>query len=633
MKVSSVIRFTTIFLLLSVAGTLLSGCSREWETFRHDVLRTAHQANKSALSDPAQVPTLKVLWQWRLPAVTASNQRRGFRSSPVVDDGRVYIGGGDGRLYAFNAVTGAPLWQYPAVGQQPLTSQFTCNPSSFGIASSPAIARIGNTKAVIFGAPDRSVGSGLGEGRLFALNASTGAVIWKSPVLAQLTGTTSWSLTEFHQQIGYSSPLVFNNRVYIGTANHCDNPIQQGRVKAVDLQTGALIGGFNFVGASTRGGGVWTTPSTDLGDVYITTGNIRSGNPGGEPPINNALAMVRLDRDTGNVVWKLQPVPFALDADPDWSAGTTTVLANCETLITSTMKDGWTYAVRPGDGTPGPADVRWQFPATGFPFTPGDGTVHGDTRFLRPGAAWGSTFITMSGGLNTTTNLTSNYSRLHALNVCANNQFDRIRWIKDVPHTSGGAYSLGSPTVTRGIVYVGTNQGWLVVIADPSVSPPDGYRCSHPDVPSPFCSLIGLPLVPDPAILKEVQLNGSIQTEPVLAKGRVYVATDSGWLYMLAPLPPGPFAAEGKMTLLRVHDVGTKYGKPPDQLDVEVIIWLDSQPDEAFGFQLRTDENESARRGMLDLLRDAFSRDRTVRIDYIRTGLTTGRIIRVMTRP
>lgn len=535
MKISSEVHIKKIFLLLAVAGTLLTGCSTDWETFRHDVLRTAHQPNKSGLSVPAQVATLHVVWQWRLPAVTnPSNQRRGFRSSPVVDVGRVYIGGGDGRLYAFNAVTGALLWRYPAVGQQPLTSQFTCNPSSYGIASSPAIARIGNTKAVIFGAPDRSVGSGLGEGRLFALNASTGAVIWKSPVLARLTGTTSWSLTEFHQQIGYSSPLVFNNRVYIGTANHCDNPIQQGRVKAVDLQTGALVGSFSFIGAGTRGGGVWTTASTDLSGVYVTTGNIASGHPGGEPAVNNALAMLRLDRETGSVVWKLQPVPFALDADPDWAAGTTTVLANCETLIASTMKDGWTYAVRRGDGTPGPADVRWQFPATGFPFTPGDGTSHGDTRFLRPGAAWGSTFITMTGGLNITTNLWSNYRRLHALNTCASS-YDRIRWIKDVPRTSGGAYSLGPPTVTRGIVYVGTNQGWLEVIADPSVYPPDGYRCSHPDVLSTDCFSMGFPLVPDPHVLKEVQLTGSIQTEPVLARGRVYVATDAGWLYMLEP--------------------------------------------------------------------------------------------------
>jgi len=88
-------------------------------------------------------------------------------------------------------------------------------------------------------------------------------------------------------------------------------------------------------------------------------------------------------------------------------------------------------------------------------------------------------------------------------------------------------------------------------------------------------------------------------------------------------------AAQGKLTLLRTHDVETKYGPPTDQIDVEVVIWLDSQPGKAFGFQLRNDRNEAAHRGMLDLLRDAFNQDRFVRIDYVREGLRNGRIVRV----
>jgi hypothetical protein len=41
--------------------------------------------------------------------------------------------------------------------------------------------------------------------------------------------------------------------------------------------------------------------------------------------------------------------------------------------------------------------------------------------------------------------------------------------------------------------------------------------------------------VPIPAVLASVQLDGSIQTEPALARGRVYVSTDAGKLYMLEP--------------------------------------------------------------------------------------------------
>src|SRR5206468_5511420 len=123
------------------------------------------------------------------------------------------------------------------------------------------------------------------------------------------------------------------------------------------------------------------------------------------------------------VSWKFQPVPYILDSDPDWSAGANVMLASCGTTVVSTMKDGWTHAI---DGNTGAK--KWTFPQAAIPFTLADGTFHGDTRFMRAGAAWGDVFITMAGGLTTTTNLSSNYRRLHALNVCASNA-DRIRWI------------------------------------------------------------------------------------------------------------------------------------------------------------------------------------------------------------
>lgn len=89
------------------------------------------------------------------------------------------------------------------------------------------------------------------------------------------------------------------------------------------------------------------------------------------------------------------------------------------------------------------------------------------------------------------------------------------------------------------------------------------------------------------------------------------------------------FAAEGKVSFLRAHDLGTGFGPPGDQLDVEVVVRLDAQPSMAFGFQLRADGNEGARKGMLDILRTAFNRDRRVRLDYFRTGVTSGVILRV----
>ena len=86
----------------------------------------------------------------------------------------------------------------------------------------------------------------------------------------------------------------------------------------------------------------------------------------------------------------------------------------------------------------------------------------------------------------------------------------------------------------------------------------------------------------------------------------------------------------GKLTMLRVHDVGTRFGPPSDQIDVEVVFKLNSQPDKAFGFTLRNDTNAAAHRGMLDLLRSGFDHNWSVSTDAeIDTGKKHGKSIRV----
>ena len=117
----------------------------------------------------------------------------------------------------------------------------------------------------------------------------------------------------------------------------------------------------------------------------------------------------------------------------------------------------------------------------------------------------------------------------------------------------------------------------------------------------------------------------------------LYVATSNRGILRLAELPPDwdfPIgslqAAIGRITLLRVHDTGTGYGPPYDQLDAEVIVWLDSEPDKAFGFQLRDDAEKPAAKGKLKLLRDCFNSDRRIRLEFVRTGCRSGRIVRVI---
>jgi outer membrane protein assembly factor BamB len=75
----------------------------------------------------------------------------GVNSSPAVANGVVYVGSGDGNVYALNASTGALVWSYATGG---------------GVYfSSPAVSN----GVVYVGSMDHYV---------YALNASTGTLLW-----------------------------------------------------------------------------------------------------------------------------------------------------------------------------------------------------------------------------------------------------------------------------------------------------------------------------------------------------------------------------------------------------------------------------------------------------------------------
>ena len=528
---------SAVLLFLIAIG--LSACSKDWPAFRHDFLRSGGQINDSPLSDPSKVQSLHVVHTYTPP------NAMGFRASPVVYKGVVYVGNGNGYLYALDADTLNYLWQYPAPGQPSLTQTWLSNPSSYGIASSATIATVNGTDAVIFGAPDRSIGAQLGSGRLFAIRADNGQEIWKSPELAVLLNDGAT-----HEQIGYSSPLVWNNHVYIGIGDHGDDPIQRGRITAVYLSgpsagqvdqgfsfcsTGAPPGGGGFCSTGPpRGGGVWGSAAGWDTGIFTVTGNVW---PWSEPSPDNSLSMLRLDQNTGTPAWSWQPVPYAMDQDADWTATPTILLTTCGQLAVSTQKDGWAWAVNVNTGKP-----RWAFPpGPWFPggFHPGDGTDsdHGDTRFIRPGAAWDDVYIGMMAGYNAIAPTAVKqgeglYNRLYALNACADD-LSRVRWMTVIPGTS----FLGPPTVSNGIVFVGTDSGHLLVLADPTLHSPQGYRCIYTGFFGTILCSLGIGMVPDPWVLKDVTLAGPVATEPALANGKVYVSTDNGSVQILATDP------------------------------------------------------------------------------------------------
>ncbi|NII28665.1 hypothetical protein HB364_26515 [Pseudoflavitalea sp. X16] len=91
-------------------------------------------------------------------------------------------------------------------------------------------------------------------------------------------------------------------------------------------------------------------------------------------------------------------------------------------------------------------------------------------------------------------------------------------------------------------------------------------------------------------------------------------------------------ATTGKITMLRVHDVGTAFGPPNNQIDAEVIVKISSKPNNAFGFKLRRDNNELTHKAMYELIREAFLNNRDVKIEYqVVPGKTNFILFRVIT--
>jgi hypothetical protein len=181
---------------------------------------------------------------------------------------------------------------------------------------------------------------------------------------------------------------------------------------------------------------------------------------------------------------------------------------------------------------------RWQYPSVAYPFPVMDPLTHGDIRYHRAGAAWNDLYFTMSGGQQLLDpNSLRGYQHLHAFNVCTGNpQWVALLENYTMPVTNTHDWGLGPPTVTNGIVYVGTNQGFLLAIADPSVWPSQGARCTNPDFTNADCVKAGFQLVPNPTVLKALALGGQIvRGEPAMANGTLYVANSNGLLFRIAP--------------------------------------------------------------------------------------------------
>jgi polyvinyl alcohol dehydrogenase (cytochrome) len=255
----------------ALAGLPLSGAgaqtSQSWPTYLGNGARTGYDSTETAIT-PATAPNLTQRWD--------DNTVLSISAEPALVNGVVYVGAWDGNERAVSAATGTQLWS-TNLGQ---TSANCPNPMTVGVASTATVHTItvnGTTTQAVFVAG--------GDGNFYALNASTGAVIWKTK-LGTPPATFLWS-----------SPLFYKGSIYEGIASLGDCPLVRGGVVRMNAATGTVQNTLYTMPAGCVGAGVWGSPTLDAatGDFYFVTGNPGGPATGGScsKPAPLALAVVK----------------------------------------------------------------------------------------------------------------------------------------------------------------------------------------------------------------------------------------------------------------------------------------------------------------------------------------------------
>ncbi len=246
--------------------------SLDWPQYLHGPQHSSVSAATAFTT--ADASSVHELWHFT-PATVSGKPAPKLDASPAVVGTRLYIGSEAGVFYALNASTGSVAWKR----QLDVEAHFTCQPD--GISSTAAVVTDpASSKLTVYVAGARF---------LYALNASTGAVVWKTMIGPVDPPNTDASYN-------WSSPTVVAGHIYIGLASRCDDPLIQGGVVELDQHTGNVLNTWHSVPNGSIGGSVWSSvaASSNGQNLWVSTGNecdptintCPSGDQGGRLQLN-----------------------------------------------------------------------------------------------------------------------------------------------------------------------------------------------------------------------------------------------------------------------------------------------------------------------------------------------------------
>ncbi len=315
-------------LVATLLALTASGCQRSPEATSQDgVTSAAHGAAPSARATgdvpwalhgndvgeqrfsaleqirPDNVSTLGLIWSYDIPT------RRGIEATPLMVNRTLYVSGSWSIVYALDAVTGAQKWVYDPQVDRAFLAKGCCDAVNRGVAYR-----------------DGRIFVGAYDGRLIALDAEDGSVVWD---VQSTDRDKPYTIT--------GAPRVAGDKIIIG--NGGAELGVRGYVSAYDADTGEQAWRFytvpgnpadGFENAQMKmaadtwngewwrwggGGTVWDSmvydPELDL--LYIGVGNGSPWNQAVRSPQGGdnlfLASIVALRPDTGEYVWHYQTTP------------------------------------------------------------------------------------------------------------------------------------------------------------------------------------------------------------------------------------------------------------------------------------------------------------------------------------
>jgi quinohemoprotein ethanol dehydrogenase len=321
-------------------GTLRKASPGEWTTYGRDYAETHFSPLKQINAD--NVGRLGLAWSWD------TGTEGGIESTPLVSNGVLYATGPWSVVFAIDARTGKEKWRYDPDVARVNGPHMCCGPVNRGVALYEG--------KVFVGALD---------GRLIALNAETGAVVWSVQTLDP---------NEDHNITG--APRVVKGKVIIG--NGGAEFAARGFVSAYDAGTGKQAWRFYVVpgdpskpfenpelekaaktwtgewwkygGGGTPWDGMAYDPQADL--LYIGTGNggpwdinVRSPQGGDNLYLSSVIA---LKPETGRMAWYYQEVPgdqWDYTATQPMILADLTINGKLRKVLMHAPKDGFFYVM------------------------------------------------------------------------------------------------------------------------------------------------------------------------------------------------------------------------------------------------------------------------------------------------